>query len=135
MYNQPDCGKPLRKDRARQALTQRGRCSEHIHSGKARASAEKDPGFAKQHLPHVRRQKSGPVAVLHSSLAVPWQRHSWRVWQPTVALALPPLSGIQPSPVAIPLHDERLSNPTITNLRVVSTQHKGFSSISAPTGL
>lgn len=52
-----------------------------------------------------------------------------------MALALPLLSGIQPSPVAIPLHDERLSNPTTTDLRVISTQHKGFSSISAPMGL
>lgn len=53
-----------------------------------------------------------------------------------MAVALLSPNGTQPSsPVTIPLHDEQLSNPTTTSLRVVSMQHKGFSSISALLGL
>lgn len=55
--------------------------------------------------------------------------------QPTLAPALLPCTGIQPPLVAILLHDKQLSKPTTTDLRVASTQHKGFSSISAPMGL
>lgn len=46
-----------------------------------------------------------------------------------------PSQQCQPPPVTTPLHDEQLSNPTTTTLRVLSTQHKGFSSISSPMGL
>lgn len=55
-------------------------------------------------------------AVPCSSLTVPWQRHSWWVWQPTLALALLPPSSIQPPLVAILLHDEWLSNCSTTDL-------------------
>lgn len=46
-----------------------------------------------------------------------------------------PSQQCQPPPVTTPWHDKRLWNPTTTNLCVVSTQHKGFSSISSPMGL
>lgn len=66
MYNKPD----HRKDRARQALTQQGRCNEHIHSGKAGTNAEKDTGFVKQKLLHVCRQKNSSMTS-PSGLSVP----------------------------------------------------------------
>lgn len=56
MYKQPDYRKLLRNDGVKQALTQRGRCSEHIHSGKTVASADVDPVFVKQNPPQVCRQ-------------------------------------------------------------------------------
>lgn len=114
VYNQPDCRKPLRKDGERQALTQQARCSERIHGGKAGASAEKDTGLVKQKPTPCPQAEEEP----HGSplRTVPQWRHSWRIWQPTLALALLPPSSVQPPPVAILLHDERLSNPTTTHL-------------------
>lgn len=55
---------PVRKDRAKQAVTQRGRSSEHIHSRKAGANTEKDPGFVKQDPPPCLQTEEEPCAAL-----------------------------------------------------------------------